>query len=336
MLHSNPFHLNIIPELFIGYKYQIEQFLTFLKRGDKFCLISGPSGSGKTTMMKFLCQKRLFENGQRWKTLYIPKPPINPEEWIKIFKKIVWFLHSDLYTLHDKINKKLKKPCLILIDEADEVQPNCLEWLRVISEQVSNIFVVFAARSELSPNIKNRISMNIKLEGLSRAEIGELIKKRIEFYNQKLTFCQDALDIIYALTKGLPRDVLKMCSQIVQKSNEMGITTIDFALLQEIGYTFDIENLSKKQKAVLALLAQKQGLTPTQLLSLFNPGYKDTGNGIRALNNLLKRLATNGFVERQKIGKAYKYIVCNQIKFLIEQRMMADQNKFLMPQKEFK
>ncbi len=317
---QNPFTFDILPELFVGYRNELRELSSAIQRGDKFCLITAPSGYGKTAMMKFLSKQKPFENGQRWRTLYLPRPPSRPEEWVGVFRRVVWFLGSHLYDLPTKLNRKLKEPCLMLVDEVHEAQPDCLGWLRVISEHVENISIVLAAMPEFEPpqSIKNRITTHIKLNGLGRTETGELIKRRLELSRNRLSFNQEAIDVIHVQSRGCPREILKLCAQIVHKATEMGITTVDLALLREMGY-MNVWTLSEKQKVILALLAERAGLTPTELLSLFNPGYKDTGNGIRALNNILKRLLARGLIERQKIGKAYKYVVRGELRFLFEQ-----------------
>ncbi len=78
---ENPFTFRIMPDLFVGYRPEIDRIVSGLNNGTKFSLIMGPTGSGKTTLMKHLV--KIFSPVKHLK--YLPKPPKDPQDLVDIF-----------------------------------------------------------------------------------------------------------------------------------------------------------------------------------------------------------------------------------------------------------
>ena len=56
-------------------------------------------------------------------------------------------------------------------------------------------------------------------------------------------------------------------------------------------------------------------LTPGQIVfKLHSEGYKDQQNGVRSINNILRRLMKESVVGRRHSGRAYRYYVSQNIK----------------------
>src|SRR4030042_415135 len=53
---ENPFILNILPELFVGYRRQTDDLVRVIQERHKVLMIVGPTGSGKTTVLKWLTE----------------------------------------------------------------------------------------------------------------------------------------------------------------------------------------------------------------------------------------------------------------------------------------
>ena len=338
---SNPFTFDVIPEIFVGNIHEVNQILDSINNKDKLSFIVGTTGSGKTTLLRSI-ETRYSNNGFRH-VIYISKPPKQPEDWVKVFKKIVRggmfsvFSRKDevsLYNLSDAMNRKLNgSRCLLLVDEAHEASMDSLEWLRVMSDQVGGITTVMAALPILESKLKDsletflrRVSTRVELTNLSKSETRELIKRRIENVggDDIRPFTQDAVELIYDRTGGFPREILRTCNDAAQEAFRRGISTIDAEFLMENGRPAQkmplekVSELPEKQRMILETLSKKGEQTPSELIAnLELEGYKDNENAVRSVNNLLNRLMKEKMVERRKVGKAFKYKVSPRVASLL-------------------
>ncbi len=347
---ENPFVLKIDPKLFVGYNEQVDAVSNHIKNKHRIALITGRTGAGKSTFLKWL------ESNYDTSKLYVSKPPEDPGEFVRVFTDIFGFniwerilrKKPSLYNLHEYINKKLKGEHLVfLVDEAHETNKDVLEWLRVLTDQIDNVSLIMAGMPVLENNIKKdletldqRITTRINLISLDKDETKELIKKRIEDVGGKgiKPFTQESIEKIYERTGGFPREVLKFCARLVNSALERNLDVIDEKLidehkeiklpkvrLEEPVVTFmpkppseeQFRNLPFKQKIILELLSKKDWLTPRAIVEdLELKTYKSKGHAIRSVNNILKRLMLDGYVQRESRGKAFMYALTPKVKTL--------------------
>lgn len=350
---ENPFVLRIDPKLFVGYKEQVKAVLNHIKNKHKIALITGKTGAGKSTFLKWL------ETNYDTSKLYVNKPPENAEDFVNLFTDIFGFniwerilrKRPSLYTLPNYVNKKLKNEHLVfLVDEAHETNKEVLEWLRVLTDQIDNVSLVMAGMPVLEDKIKStletldqRITTRINLNSLDRNEVKELIRMRIESVGGEnfKPFTEDAIDKIYERTGGFPREVLKFCDRLINSALERNLDVVDEKLieehkeielpkvrLEEPVVTFmprppteeQLRNIPYKQKIILELLYKKDWLTPTAIVEeLELKSYKSRGHAIRSVNNILKRLMLEGYVQRESRGKAFMYALTPKLKTMFVQ-----------------
>ncbi len=335
---ANPFSFKIIPDIFTGYVDEVNKMFGGIQDGVRFSLLVGPTGSGKTTLLKNI-EKKL---GEKVKLIYLPKPPTDPKDLIDIFATNLrgGFLEKlstrelNLYNLGEFINKKLDgEKIIFLIDEAHEASQQTLEWLRALSDQIENISIVLAGLPQFEKNLKDnletllrRVTLKVELGNLNKSEVKELIKRRVEYCGGSDTrpFTEDCINFIYEKTAGFPREVLRVCDQLVQKATDKNLTIIDKDFLDVEENTLQrtstqvLEDLPERQKQVLDLLSKNNKLTPTELASKIEMSeYKSKDNAIRAINNILIRLMKDNLIIRKRIGKAYKYEVAPKTQSLL-------------------
>ncbi|MFH1473757.1 MAG: AAA family ATPase [Candidatus Aenigmatarchaeota archaeon] len=346
---ENPFVLRIDPKLFVGYEEQVKAALKHIENKHKVAIITGRTGAGKTTFLKWV------ENNYDASKLYVSKPPENPNEFVSLFTDLFGFSFWErilskkpsLYNLPNYINKKLKGQHLVfLLDETHETNKDVLEWLRVLSDQIDNISLVMAGMPVLEEKMSEletldqRITTRITLVSLDKPETKELIKKRIESAGGRgiLPFTDDAIDMIYKRTGGFPREVLKLCDRLVNSALEKNLDAITLKDIEEHKeielpkvrvnepvVTFmpkppseeQFRSLPHKQRSILKLLSTKDWLTPTAIVEeLEMKGYKSKGHAIRSVNNILRRLMLDGYVQREGRGKAFMYALTPKTKTL--------------------
>lgn len=325
---TNPFSFRIIPEIFTGYHNDIDVLLNGVNDGSRFSLITGPTGTGKTTIMKHLIQKL----GQEKQLLYLPKPPADPKDFVDIFttnlrlnffEKNITRKDINLYNLGDFVNSKTKDSKVILfVDECHEAPAATFEWLRSLSDQIDNISIVLAGlplfESMISQNLDTllkRVNIKIQMGNLSKSETANLIKKRVEFVGGQdiKPFTSESVDVIYDRTAGYPREILRLCEQIMQKAAIKNISIVDPEFIEaEQGFkaasepTFD--EMSQRQKNIIDALKANKALTPAEMVEKIDLSeYKTKDNAIRSINNILKRLMDEGKVLRKKREKSFVY-----------------------------
>jgi len=339
---DNPFTFSIRPDLFVGYKKQVETLFMNIQEKHKIIFLTGPTGSGKTTLLRWVL-KNLDSN---FDSIYIGKPPNHPEEFVEIFNEkyktsrfLRWFIPNikNIYQLPDFLNRKTKrKHLLMLLDEAHESSEDVLEWLRTLVDQIDNLSVVVSGLpvfedllTEKLETFRKRIIEKIELISLTKEETEELIRKRIESVGGRNLepFSKELINTIYERTGGFPREILRMCNRLVNKciSDNIYTATPDLLVKEENkkeynGISLNIFNkMTPTQKHIIELL--KEPLTPGQIADSLNlQKYKSRQHAVRSMNNILKQLMKDNLVERKKKDRAFVYQLSPKIKTLVVKR----------------
>ena len=338
----NPFVFDICPQYMVGFEKYIKNIYFATEQSIKYILITAPTGSGKTMLMNFLCKN---SDNADFNYLYISKPPKNPDDLSKIItnklnenkRKNQNFIASlleilmniikrkeevTLYNLNLFIEKSPKK-VVLLIDEAHETNIETLEWIRTITDTTSNMITIMAGLPALKKEKLNqletfmqRVSLDITIEPLNKNQSVELIKKRISLANGSMIdpFTADCIELVHRQSGGFPREIIKICNNLINRAIEQDITIIDASCMddkkqEEKTVVSLIESLTEKQKDILNLIKKSGKLTPSALAKSADAScsYKSKTHALRALNNILKRLENIGLLERQKSGRTYAY-----------------------------
>lgn len=136
---------------------------------------------------------------------------------------------------------------VLIIDEAQKLSESSLETLRVFLNYETNeyklIQLVLLGQLELYSKIINitnfcdRISFKYSLNPLDLAETAELIEFRIRQAGYKAhmqLFLKDAVEEIYAYTKGYPRKITMLCHKALKSLIIKNKFAIDREIIREI------------------------------------------------------------------------------------------------------
>lgn len=324
---NNPFTFAITPDLLVGYKEQIEIVMRAIEERHKLLLILGPTGSGKTTFQRWL----ITNMPKEYKTLFISKPPIKSEQFVDIFnEKYPSFLGmgrlKNIYQVPQFLSKKLgKRRLIVFFDEAQESSIEVLEWLRVLSDQVDNMTVLLAGLPVFEEQLasietfRKRIAAKIELLYLTKEETEEMIKRRIKNVNGNGDEFNNVIDFIYEKSAGFPREVIRICNDIVNNAIINGTTEIlPLEQPEEVKVPMPsmtlLEKMTPMQREILEMLSTKP-MTPGDIANAIDiTKYKSRQHAVRSINNVVKKLSEDGYLERTKEEKAFLYSLAPRIK----------------------
>lgn len=335
-LERNPFTLEIDPFLMVGYKEQINKLIKNIDQQQKIILLTGATGSGKTSLISYL--KSIKDD-----FIVLNKPPLNISNLIETYsyftKDMPFFIKiftrkpKKIDDLPSFLNKIIKKPKVLFVDEAHEASIEILEWFRVLSDQVQNLTIVFSALPVfdeiLTKNLetlKKRIIEKVELNALTKEETENLIRKRIEKAGGKdiKPFTYNIIDYIYSRTGGFPRDIIILCNELLNLGAEKDAEWIDLNLIskepaikeEKKVNAENLKELSEKQRKIIDILVEKEPTTPNDIIKNFSE-YPSEKHALRSINNVLKRLINEGYIERERTGKTYQYKLSPSIRTIL-------------------
>jgi type II secretory pathway predicted ATPase ExeA len=189
-----------------------------------FVLLTGEVGTGKTTLSRHL-MANLPENTQ---AAFILNPTLSSQELLATLCDELKIRYrktgATLKTLTDKIQQKLLKNhsddinTLLIIDEAQHLQPEVLEQLRLLTNLETNtkklLQVILIGQPELQQllqrrdlrQLAQRITARYHLLPLNRQEVEQYLKHRLSvakcFRN---IFDKSAISAIHKICQGIPR-----------------------------------------------------------------------------------------------------------------------------------
>lgn len=197
-----------------------------------FVLLTGEVGTGKTTVSKCLLEQ-LPDNTE---AAFILNPTLSAKE---LLATICDELHigyeqqnATLKTFTDKIleclikNHQQGKSTLLIIDEAQHLQAEVLEQLRLLTNLETHtkklLQVILIGQPELQELLKRRdlrqlaqrITARYHLLPLSKAEVSRYIKHRLSVAGcQQTLFSASSVALIHQLSNGVPRLINLLCDR---------------------------------------------------------------------------------------------------------------------------
>lgn len=254
-LNEKPF--DIIPNPSILYRSEKHnQALTYLRYGFSenigFILFTGDIGTGKTTLIKYL----LTELTDDVEVAVVFNTNVNAEELLRLIliELEIEGVGQDKSKNLDLLNNHLidvysqGRRCLLIIDEAQNLSSESLEEVRLLSNLQTDtqplLQIILAGQPELrdiiqSPGLEQlaqRVAISYHLVPLSRDEMGEYIRYRLEKAGAKdgNLFEKDALDLLHEYTGGIPRSVNVMCNAALVYGYADSLETIPRQVVEQI------------------------------------------------------------------------------------------------------
>jgi general secretion pathway protein A len=231
---ERPFQLVPNPEyLFLSRSHEeaIAHLNYAISHGDGFVEITGEVGTGKTT----LCRVFLENLDENTEVAYIFNPRLNSMELLRAIND-EFGIPSDADNAKDLIDtlnaflmekKSQKKNAILLIDEAQNLDKEVMEQLRLLSNLETNtsklLQIILVGQPELRHlldayelrQLRQRITLRWYLTPLNRKETIEYIRHRVNIASKKTgdKFTPLAYHLIYKYSGGIPRLINIACDR---------------------------------------------------------------------------------------------------------------------------
>ena len=230
-LAEDPFSLSPDPRfLYITnqHKAALAKLRYVLERRQGFAVLYGDVGHGKSTLIRRLYG--LYRGQDAFKTVLVTNPDYPTA--LQLLKRLTD--EFDLPRRPSKLDQMQElegylidrfsenRNVLILIDEAQMMRGDQFELIRQITNFESDdnklVQIVLAGQNNLRNKLKlkralvSRAAAVATLDPLTPEETAEMIAFRLSIAGRHDSlFTPDALTLIYELTKGVPREVVKVC-----------------------------------------------------------------------------------------------------------------------------
>jgi general secretion pathway protein A len=253
-LREKPFGLGPDPRyLFLAdsHREALAHLLYGIEQGEGFIAVTGEVGTGKTTVCRALLQR--IEPGTE--VAFIFNPQLSATE---LLQEIASELGLDAEgktrrEIHESLNnfllakKSEGRKVLLLIDEAQNLAPETLEQVRLLSnletETSKLIQIILIGQPELdamleSPSLRQlrqRITVRWRLTPLSASETRDYVRHRLRTAagGPRDIFSELALREIHRRSGGIPRVVNLLCDRALLAGYAAGASTIGLGLVTQ-------------------------------------------------------------------------------------------------------
>lgn len=217
-----------------------------------FVVITGEIGSGKTTLINYLLDK--IEGTIQ--TALINNTLVKPGQLIKMLCQdfeidIRGLDEAELLTAFYQFlieQYKRRKRVILIIDEAQNLSIESLEEIRMLSNfemDKQHLFqIILVGQPELRLKLQRktleqlaqRVSVHYHISGLGPEEVDAYIKYRMQIAGSKNpdVFMPDALEAIYAYSRGIPRLINILCDTALVYGYADGLKTIGREVIESV------------------------------------------------------------------------------------------------------
>ena len=302
--NEKPFTLTPNPRFIYLSKHHKEAFAHLLYGINNhygFIELIGEVGTGKTTVLRTLLTQLQEDN---YRTALIVNPCLTG---VELLRSICHEFGLNSKSEHANellidINKFLLQEAsegrtvVLVIDESQNLQPNVLEQIRLISnletENDKLIQIILAGQPELGimlerqelRQLNQRIAVRYRLNSMSMPETRAYIRHRMEVAGETggVSFSKLAIRLIYLYTNGVPRMINILCDRalLIGYGDEQRLITVGIVTraIRELLTGTQVKRLSLAFFGVLSVLitgvilsANSGSWLPAQLNKIHKP-----------------------------------------------------------------
>lgn len=250
-----PFSINPDPTLLYltpGLEAALHKTRYVIENRQGLTAIFGDVGLGKSTVLRYLYQS--YEAREDCRTAFLHTPSYRSE--FAFLKAICADFDVPLRPSQQRQESELNsflieqlnagRLVVLFVDEAQKLPGAQLELVRTLLNfedgKVKLIQIVLAAQLEIRQKladpskkaIRSRIFAPSLLEALTLSETAKMVDFRCQRAGIRNPFEPGAVEAVYRMTGGVPRDVLKVCSIAHDFARAQGADLIDASLVEAL------------------------------------------------------------------------------------------------------
>lgn len=259
-LKEKPFSLTSDSRFFYQSRAHAPAFddlLNAIRRRESLNALTGDVGTGKTT----LCRAVLESLDRKTFSAFVRDPFASREELLKVLladfgvastediasgrlrgatrTELHYVLQEFLATL-----APLQAFAVVIIDEAQNLSPQLLEEVRILSDAEGLLQVVLVGQLELRGQLARaemrqldqRVSVHCQLQALDVAGVAGYISHRLHVAggsSDRVRFTGDAVEAIYARSGGVPRVINRLCDRALHCGYSRRDASIDAEIVAQ-------------------------------------------------------------------------------------------------------
>jgi len=198
--------------------------------------LTGPVGSGKTTLLRVIQTDLQAERDNPVFFTFAPRQLRSSHSFLKrLCKEMEIKTERSYVDMLENFENQIAawaqagKTPILLIDEAHKLTTPAFDFLHhamnFVTAQKLLIVIVLAGQEELATKIKKKSELKSRMQALSLSSLSlddtkELIQHRWQIASNntdnKIPFDERAIEEIYRIATGLPRDICSLCYRSLQ------------------------------------------------------------------------------------------------------------------------
>lgn len=254
MLNSYPFENISDPDCFYashGHEEALSRLVFVVTQGKGLAVVTGDIGCGKTMLAETLPSHL---PPRQYRVIHMRNPALKPLDFLQMILMLFEVSFDNhmgkaktLYTLERHLRNELDggRRAALIVDEAQTIHdPATMDELRMLlnlqfhGRFLLNLILMgqkeLEARIAAHPALSQRISVRFRLGPLAPAETVKYIQHRILMAGVRIIpFTPEAISKIHEMTRGVPREINRLCDRALLAGFLQKHPHIDTGLVEE-------------------------------------------------------------------------------------------------------